>query len=193
MSACQESLRDSEATSVCRDLDFSEPGVVSGEKDPAEGHWVLFTTVQTSPAGRPSLGQVGHVRKCVFVISADMGTAGKAWSLPCRLFSLSHAGRLSKPPEDKHCSFAPSSLSASFLNFFFFFFLCQIQIFRTDMLNYTSASTSNFLLVRTGGDIKITRQESKIQKSWIKGGGSLELPTQEHFVRNKCMQMRSCG
>ncbi len=65
-----------------------------------------FTTVQTSPAGRTSLGQVGHIRKCVFVIRADMGIRGKAMSLPCRLFSLSRAGRLSKLGEDKQCCVA---------------------------------------------------------------------------------------
>lgn len=62
--------------------------------------------MQTSPAGRTSLGQVGHIRKYVFVISADMGIRGKASSLPRRLFSLSRAGRLSKPREDKQCSLA---------------------------------------------------------------------------------------
>lgn len=43
----------------------------------------------------------GGIRKCVFVISAGMRIGGKASSLPRRLFSLSHAGLLSKPREDK--------------------------------------------------------------------------------------------
>lgn len=40
---------------------------------PCRGSFRPFMTVQTSPAGRTSLGQVGHIRKCVFVISADVG------------------------------------------------------------------------------------------------------------------------
>lgn len=70
---------------------------------PRRGSFRPFTTVQTSPAGRTSLGQVGHIRKCVFVISADMGICVKAESLSRRLFSLSRAGLLSKPREDKQC------------------------------------------------------------------------------------------
>lgn len=68
---------------------------------PCRGSFRPFTTEQTSPAGRASLGQVGRIRKCVFVISADMRIRGKASSLPRRLFSLSCAGLLSKPREDK--------------------------------------------------------------------------------------------
>lgn len=66
----------------------------------------VFTTEQTSPAGRTSLGQVGHIRKCVFVIGADMRIRGKASSLPCRPFSLSRAALLPKPRQDKQCRWA---------------------------------------------------------------------------------------
>lgn len=55
--------------------------VINDVWDPRWGSFGPFTTVQTSPAERTSLGQVGHIRKCVFVISADMGTRGKASSL----------------------------------------------------------------------------------------------------------------
>lgn len=43
------------------------------------------------------------MRKCVSVISTDMGMRGKASSLPRRLFSLSWAEWPSKPHEDKQC------------------------------------------------------------------------------------------
>lgn len=68
---------------------------------PCRGSFRPFTMEQTSPAGRAWLGQVGRIRKCVFVISADMRIRGEASSLPRRLFSLSRAGLLSKPREDK--------------------------------------------------------------------------------------------
>jgi len=63
---------------------------MSGAKYPqlTEGH-----SEQTSPAERMSLGQVEHMRKCVSVISPDMGIRRKASSLPRRLFSLSRVER----------------------------------------------------------------------------------------------------
>ena len=89
------------------------------------GSFGPFTTVQTSPAGRPSLGQVGHIRKCVFVISADVGIRAKAESLSRRLFSLSRAGLLSKPREDKQRCLACQGPVCLFLSLQT---LCQLAI-----------------------------------------------------------------
>lgn len=51
---------------------------MSGVKDPAEGHLVFLRRCKQALLG----GQVGHVRKCVLVISEDVGIWGEAASLP---------------------------------------------------------------------------------------------------------------
>lgn len=75
---------------------------------------------------------MGHFRKCVLVISEDMGFWGKAPSLPCILFPFS---LLSKPCEDKQL-FGMSGPS-----------LFVSLSFSVDSVCYSVATTSHFCLV----------------------------------------------
>lgn len=133
---------------------------------PCRGSSRPFTTEQTSPAGRPSLGQVGRSRKCVFVISADMRIRGKASSLPRRLFSLSRAGLLSKPREDKQRHLA-----------------CQdpVCLLLSLAAGYSTAATSHLCFVFNLAFNSLTERHSK---SYFQGRSLKLWSISEQYLRN---------